>query len=123
MIKLLKLLSVIMVTLFVTSSYSYSDKIRGEYATKNMLGQEYYMQRCSSCHGDGARGGNMASIRDWKQIFTNNASELVELHTDDDSTVEILSYLKSDSFKKESVLMLKLLQEFAYDSENIPTCN
>ena len=112
-----------MVTLFITSSYSYADKIRGEYATKNQVGQDYYLNRCSSCHGDGARGGNMASIREWKQIFSNNASELLELHTDDKSTVEILKYFKSASFKKESPLMLNLLQEFAYDSDNIPTCN
>lgn len=119
----LKLIFTVSVLSLLLSSYSFADKIRGEYATKNIIGQDYYLDRCSSCHGDGARGGNMASIREWKQIFSNNASELIELHMDDDSTVKTLAYLKSSDFQKESDLMMKMLQEFAYDSDNIPTCN
>ena len=121
--QLVKMIFTVVVLSFLSSSYSYAEKIRGEYATKNLIGQDYYLNRCSSCHGDGARGGNMASIREWKQIFSNNASELIELHMDDDSTVKTLAYLQSADFQKESDLMMKLLQEFAYDSDNIPTCN
>ena len=39
-------------------------KKRGAYATKNLVGQEYYMKRCSSCHGEALRGGN--SDGSWK---------------------------------------------------------
>lgn len=100
-----------------------ADKIRAEYATKNLVGQGYYLDNCSSCHGEGSRGGNIASIREWKEFFSNNASELIYFHEDDSSNEKVISYLKSDKFKKESKLMLEFLQEFAYDSEHIPTCN
>lgn len=98
-------------------------KERGAYATKNLVGQDYYLKRCSSCHGEGNRGGNMASIREWSEMFSNNAQEIYELHTDDEESISVLTYLKSKDFKTENIEMLKFLQEFAYDSENIPTCN
>lgn len=104
-------------------SYSYGEKIRGEYATKNLKGQDYYLQNCSSCHGEGSRGGNMASIREWAEIFKNNADELIFFHEDDDSTKNLVTYLKGKEFKKQSKLMVEFLQEFAYDSQHIPTCN
>jgi hypothetical protein len=95
---------------------------RGAYATKNLVGQEYYLKRCSSCHGEGNRGGNMASIREWKNIFSKNGFELIDLHTEDSETKSVIEYLKSNDFKKEAQVMLEFLQEFAYDSEHIPTC-
>ena len=100
-----------------------AEKLRAEYATKNLKGQDYYLKNCSSCHGDGNRGGNMSSIREWKIMFSNNAQELIYFHEEDENNKEILKYLKSDYFKKQSKLMLEFLQEFAYDSEHIPTCN
>lgn len=115
------LIAIALLSTLFTSQLS-AQKIRGEYATKNLKGQEYYLKRCSACHGEGSRGGNMASIREWKQLFANNAAELRDLHTDDDSTVEVLKYFDSDAFKKESKLMMELLQEFAFDSQHIPTC-
>ena len=116
----------IIMALFLLSlltSTTYAAKKRGVYATKNLIGQDYYIKRCSSCHGEGSRGGNMASIREWKQIFSQNAAELIDLHVDDEESINVVKYLKSETFKKESKLMLEFLQEFAYDSENIPTCN
>ena len=98
-------------------------KIRGAYATKNLKGQSYYMENCSSCHGEGSRGGNMASIREWKTIFSNNASELLYLHEEDEESKDLNKYIENEKFKNQSKEMLKFLQEFAYDSENIPTCN
>jgi hypothetical protein len=98
-------------------------KKRGEYATQNLIGQVYYMKNCSSCHGEGSRGGNMASIREWKSIFIDDAKELIYFHSDDDESINVVKYLKSNFFKIESEQMLGFLQEFAYDSENIPTCN
>jgi len=122
----MKRLRLILISLFLATLFSTSlsaNKIRGEYATKNLVGQDYYISRCSKCHGEGSRGGNMASIREWAQLFSKNGLELKELHEDDEETVSVLRYLNSNNFKKESKLMLKLLQEFAYDSDNIPTCN
>lgn len=121
--KNLKFLFVMISLTYVFLSDASAERIRGEYATKNIVGQDYYLNRCSSCHGEGSRGGNMASIREWKKLFSNNAFELKDLHVDDDSTHKVLNYFNSGDFKKESPLMLKLLQEFAYDSEHIPTCN
>ena len=92
------------------------------HITKEKLGQEYYLKRCSSCHGEGNRGGNINSINEWKEVFANNAKELIELHDGEDNVEKVISYLKSDDFKKESPRILILLQEFAYDSELIPTC-
>ncbi len=100
-----------------------AEKIRGEYSTKNLKGQDYYLNSCSSCHGEGSRGGNIASIREWKEFFSKDASELIYFHEEDSSTLKVLEYLKGNEFKKESKLMLEFLQEFAYDSEHIPTCN
>lgn len=97
-------------------------KPRGVHATKELKGQEYYMKNCSACHGEGSRGGNMASIKEWAEIFKDNGKELYELHDGEDNIEKVLSYLKSDEFEKQTPKMLKFLQEFAYDSENIPTC-
>ncbi|WP_108060344.1 c-type cytochrome [Poseidonibacter lekithochrous] len=98
-------------------------KKRGAYATKNIIGQSFYLKACSSCHGEGSRGGNMASIREWKELFAKNAFELKDLHTDDEETLFVIEYFNSDEFQIQKVDLLDFLQEFAYDSENIPTCN
>lgn len=113
----------LLLTLFISNTLNANTaKKRGIYATKNFIGQDYYLKRCSSCHGEGNRGGNMASIREWEEIFSHNASELSDLHIDDES-MGVVEYIKSKEFKNESNKMLEFLQEFAYDSENIPTCN
>ncbi len=114
---------IVFVVFYLYNTNLYAAKKRGVYATKNLIGQEYYMNRCSSCHGEGSRGGNMASIREWQTIFSKDAIELSEIHFDDDQTHGLLEYIKSKEFKKESKQILSFLQEFAYDSENIPTCN
>jgi hypothetical protein len=122
----MKLFSKINLYLFVLISLTLNlsaDKIRGEYATKNLKGQDYYLVNCSSCHGEGNRGGNIASIREWKSFFAKDASELIYFHEEDDSTIKVIEYLKGNEFKEQSKLMLEFLQEFAYDSEHIPTCN
>ena len=114
---------VIFVLLMILSNNVYAvKKERGAYATNNFKGQKYYLEACSSCHGAGSRGGNMESIREWKTLFSGEGSELYDLHLDENKTENILIYLKSDTFKKEKIRMLPFLQEFAYDSENIPTC-
>lgn len=115
--------SLIVLIMVFLSLNLHAKKIRGEYATKNIEGQNYYLKNCSSCHGEGSRGGNMASIKEWEMIFSNDASELIYLHEDDDDLKKVLQYLKGEEFKKQSKVMLNFLQEFAYDSENIPTCN
>ena len=112
-----------MLIMFTLSLNANAKKQRGEYATKNLLGQEYYLTNCSSCHGDANRGGNMSSIREWKIMFSNKAKELIYLHEDDEQNYELVKYLEGDKFNKQSKLMLEFLQEFAYDSEHIPTCN
>lgn len=108
--------------MFILSLNLHAQKVRGAYSTKNLEGQNNYLKYCSSCHGDGNRGGNMSSIREWKIMFANKAEELISLHEEDD-TKDLIKYLKGDTFTKQSKLMLEFLQEFAYDSENIPTCN
>lgn len=109
--------------LLLTLTNANAARKRGEYATKNLAGQDLYLEKCSSCHGEGSRGGNMASIREWKVIFSENALELKDLHLDDEESKNVVTYLNSNEFKNSSEQMLKFLQEFAYDSEHIPTCN
>jgi cytochrome c553 len=93
-----------------------------KHITKQLKGQEYYLKHCAACHGDGNRGGNLYSIEEWKTIFANNGKELIALHDGEDNIEQIMIYLKSDEFKQQNQNMLKFIQEFAYDSESIPTC-
>lgn len=117
------LLALCVCFLFSSTVIGAETKKRGVYATKNIEGQNNYLKRCSDCHGEGNRGGNMASISEWKELFANNALELKDLHADDTESVDVVLYFESSDFKKESEIMMKFLQEFAYDSDNIPTCN
>lgn len=121
--KLLNKLNLCILIIITLSLNLSAKKIRGEYATKNLIGQSNYMKNCSACHGEGSRGGNIASIREWKTMFSKDASELIYLHEDDEENNEVLRYLRGTEFKKDKKLMLEFLQEFAYDSEHIPTCN
>jgi len=98
-------------------------RIKKDYVTKEKIGQKYYLNRCHSCHGEGNRGGNLNSIQEWENAFKNNAKEMIQWHEGEDNTQNILIYLKSENMKKEQSRMIRFLQEFAYDSEVIPTCN
>jgi len=116
-------ITILCIMLLISASSLYAKKSRGAYATKNIIGQDYYLKACSSCHGEGNRAGNMASIREWKELFSQDAAELKDLHLDDEENISLLKYMDSKKFNNEKKLMLKFLQEFAYDSEHIPTCN
>jgi hypothetical protein len=83
-------------------------------------GQKYYLQRCSSCHGTGKMWGNVATQSEWKQFFTKKTDELKSFHT---KNPEVLQYLNSKDFHHEKSRMWRFLQEFASDSESIPSCN
>ena len=111
----------ILILLLVFISILYA-KPRGKHIVKEKVGQQYYLKQCSSCHGAGKLGGNMATKLEWKKLLDNGAKELIELHTDEDNTTQVISYLKSKKFKKEHDALLRFLQEFANDSEAIPTC-
>ncbi len=103
-------------------------KPRGTHVTKEKVGQQYYLNACSSCHGEGKIAGNMATQREWKALLDANASELIYLHEDvypdpkKKDAVAAIQYLQSEQFKKEKRRLLKFLQEFASDSADIPTC-
>lgn len=115
--------NILLTLVLLTFSFQITNaETKFRHVTKEKRGQSYYLQRCSDCHGNGSRGANIYSIAEWKTLFSNNAQELIELHEFEDNTKEILQYLKSDDFTKESAKMLKFIQEFAYDSELIPTC-
>ncbi len=64
----------------------------------------------------------MATQKEWEMLLMNGAKELIELHVDENNTKGVINYLKSEEFKKEHNNLLKFLQEFANDSEAIPTC-
>ena len=93
------------------------------HITTEKKGQKYYLKNCSTCHGAGNLGGNMNSQDEWSELFKNNGLELINLHIDEENTQDVINYINSESFKKESKRMLKFLKEFAYDSDYIPTCN
>ena len=97
-------------------------KPRGTHIVQEKVGQKYYLKRCSSCHSSGKIGGNMATQKEWEMLLSDGAKELIELHKDEKNTTKVIEYLKSREFKKEHKKLLKFLQEFANDSEAIPTC-
>jgi len=90
------------------------------YATKEKKGQKYYLKRCSSCHGTGKMWGNVATQNEWKSFFTGDVKDLKDFHKDNPTVVE---YINSNDFKKEKGRLYRFLQEFASDSESIPSCN
>ena len=83
-------------------------------------GQRYYLKRCSSCHGTGKMWGNVATQEEWKDFLSKDVAELKSFHT---KNPKVLMYLNSNDFKKEKNRMIRFLQEFASDSESIPSCN
>lgn len=115
-----KLLLLVLLSSLFSVSTAFAKKKK--YVTKEKVGQEYYINRCSTCHGSGSRGGNLYSINEWERIYSKNGKELIYLHEDEDDTQNIIKYIKSENFEKEKTRMLKFIQEFAYDSETIPTC-
>ncbi|NPA74233.1 MAG: hypothetical protein GXO12_05920 [Epsilonproteobacteria bacterium] len=90
------------------------------YGAREKKGQKYYLKRCSSCHGSGKMWGNVATKEEWKSFFTIDIKDLKEFHQDNP---EVLKYIDSKEFKKEKARMYRFLQEFASDSETIPSCN
>jgi hypothetical protein len=55
-------------------------------------------------------------------LLSDHARELIELHEDENGTEGIIAYLRGGQFTKEHDHLLTFLQEFANDSESIPTC-
>ena len=90
------------------------------FGAKEKKGQRYYLKRCSSCHGTGKMWGNVATQDEWKSFFTNDIKDLKDFHEDEPS---VLKYIDSKDFKREKGRMYRFLQEFASDSETIPSCN
>lgn len=95
---------------------------RGQHVVKEKLGQQYYLHACSSCHGTGKLGGNMATQSEWKYLLDRHGKALIDLHKGEENTTRVIAYLKSTRFAREHDRLLKFLQEFANDSESIPTC-
>ena len=90
------------------------------FGAKEKRGQKYYLKRCSSCHGTGRMWGSVATQDEWKSFFTDDVKDLKDFHKDEPRVVK---YINSDAFKKEKGRMYRFLQEFASDSESIPSCN
>ena len=90
------------------------------FGAKEKKGQKYYLKRCSSCHGTGRMWGNVATREEWKSFFTDGVKDLKDFHRDNPS---VIKYINSKDFKKEKGRMWRFLQEFASDSESIPSCN
>ena len=114
--------------ILLISAVSLHAKERGIHIVKEKVGQKYYLAACSSCHGSGKIAGDMANHREWKALLDDKAFELIYLHQDvytkqkDKDATTAIAYLKSKKFTKEKSKLLKFLQEFANDSESIPTC-
>lgn len=106
----MKKIMIIMLMVFVTLGF----------AAKEKKGQKYYLKRCGTCHGTGRMWGNMATQDEWKSFFTTDIKDLKDFHKDKPN---VLKYINSQDFKKEKGRMYRFLQEFASDSESIPSCN
>ncbi len=114
-------INIIIISLILSVTLSHA-RLKS-FVTKQLEGQEYYLKQCSLCHGSGNRGANLYSASEWKDIFSNNGKELYDLHDGEDDVEDVMKYIKSDKFKKNSKKMLLFIQDFAYDSDGIPTCN
>jgi len=121
--------SSLVISLMIIVSFSaIHAKPRGKHVTREKVGQQYYLKACGSCHGDGKIAGNMATQKEWKALLSSGAGELIYLHEDvysgkkDNNATVAITYLRSEQFKNEKSKLLKFLQEFASDSEDIPTC-
>jgi len=117
----------VILSILLILATSLSAKPRGKHITIEKIGQKYYLNACSKCHGAGKLAGNMATINEWKALLDNNATELISLHIDvydkePKDAKSAIMYLKSSGFKKQKRRLLKFLQEFASDSPDIPTC-
>ncbi len=108
--------------LLILHGHTADAKSHAPHVTQEKIGQQYYLAACGSCHGAGKIGGNMATIAEWKTLLADHGKELIELHTDENGTAGIIAYLKGEQFEKEHDRLLTFLQEFANDSESIPTC-
>ena len=97
-------------------------KPRGKHVVQEKVGQQYYLKACGGCHGPGKLGGNMATQAEWKALLADHAKELIELHEGEANVTALMRYLKGPRFEKEHDRLLRFLQEFANDSESIPTC-
>ncbi len=95
---------------------------RGKHVVREQVGQRYYLRACGGCHGSGKIGGNMATQAEWKALLSDHAKELAELHEGEANVTGVMEYLRGPRFEKEHDPLLKFLQEFANDSESIPTC-
>jgi mono/diheme cytochrome c family protein len=109
-------------TLTLILTLPLSAKPRGKHVVREKVGQQYYLKACGGCHGPGKIGGNMATQAEWKDLIADGAKELIELHEGERNVTALMEYLKSPKFQKEHDRLLKFLQEFANDSESIPTC-
>ena len=120
--------SSLLILSFALATTLLSAKDRGTHVTREKVGQQYYLQACATCHGDGKIAGNMATQREWKALLDANASELIYLHEDvysgktEKNALPAIEYLQGEQFVKEKRKLLKFLQEFASDSPDIPTC-
>ncbi len=90
------------------------------FGAKEKRGQKYYLKSCAQCHGSGKMWGNVATKKEWKEFFTKNTDELIGFHKD---SAEALKYFNSKEFKKQKSRIWRFLQEFASDSDSIPSCN
>ena len=114
---------IVLILITISLIFSSANAKRKTYVTKEKVGQKYYLDKCSSCHGNGNRGGNLYSTYEWIDIFKNDAKELWILHDGEDGVEDIMSYIISDDFKSKAPDLLRFLKEFAYDSDAVPSCN
>jgi mono/diheme cytochrome c family protein len=108
--------------LLLAATLALPAKPRGKHVVREKVGQQYYLRACGGCHGPGKIGGNMATQAEWKALLSDHANELAELHEGEANVTGVLEYLRGPRFEKEHDRLLKFLQEFANDSESIPTC-
>jgi len=62
----------------------------------------------------------MLTTGEWEDMFANKYSELKKIHA---NKPEVVSFLNSDGFKKESKYLLNFLGENSSDSGRVRACN
>ncbi len=81
-------------------------------------GQKVYMQKCKSCHGNGAKGAVMMTQEQWIDLFADNGEMIIEKHEGTGAK----KFFNSPKFQKYAPYLKAFLHKYASDSGNVPSC-
>ena len=81
-------------------------------------GQKLYLKACKNCHGNGTKGAAMHSQAEWKKLFADGATGMVDAHKGTPGEKK----MSPKFFEKSGEHIFDFLHEYANDSGNVPSC-